>query len=198
MSIKMIKGLLASSVICAFANSAMAADGTINFSGEIIAASCVASAGAGTTVGGTAGQQVIDVALGKVSMDSLGSGSESGIVGGTAINLNLDCGNTGGGLNTVSVNFDPMSGSGVDTHNNKLLKTVGDATGVGIGIYNADNALLNLAGNESFDAPLIKSGEDANTKYTANLNLRAAYVANGDTLGVGTAAGTLPFTLSYK
>ncbi|QJI32786.1 type 1 fimbrial protein [Pseudomonas sp. ADAK18] len=194
----MFKCLLASSVICAFTNSAIAADGTINFSGEIIAASCVASAGAGTTVGGAAGQQIIDVALGKVSLDSLDSGSEAGIVGGTAINLNLDCGNTAAGLSTVSVNFDPMSGSGVDTHNNKLLKTVGGATGVGIGIYNADNTLLNLAGNESFDAPLIKSGEDASAKYTANLNLRAAYVANGEKLDVGTANGTLPFTLSYK
>jgi len=197
-AVQMFKSLLAASVICAFANSATAADGTINFNGEIIAASCVASAGAGTTVGGTPGQQIIDVSLGKVSMDSLGNGSETGIVGGTAINLSLDCGNTAAGLSTVSVSFDPMSGSGVDTHNNKLLKTVGDATGVGIGIYNADNTLLNLAGNESFDAALVKSGEDASAKYTANLNLRAAYVANGDALGVGTANGTLPFTLSYK
>ncbi|WP_368668942.1 MULTISPECIES: fimbrial protein [unclassified Pseudomonas] len=195
MSIKMIKQLLATSVICAFATSAMAADGTISFTGEITSASCVISAGGGTTVGGSAGKQEIEVKLGKVSMDSLGSGSSAGIVGGTAINLNLDCGNTGTGLNTVSVNFDPMSGSGVDLANNSLLKTVGSAKGVGIGLYDVDSNLLNLSANQSFDGNLVKGADD---KYSAILNLRAAYVANGEALEAGPADGTLPFTLTYK
>lgn len=190
MSIKMIKQLLATSVICAFATSAMAADGTINFTGEITSASCVVSPGAGTV----GEKQVIDVNLGKVSMDSLGSGGSTGIVAGTSINLNLDCGNTGDGLSTVSINFDPLSGTGIDPSNSSLLKTQGTAKGVGIGLYNTDNTLLNLSGNQSFDSALVHEGD----KYTAKLNLRAAYVANGETVVAGPATGTLPFTLTYK
>lgn len=195
---KSIKLLMLTSTLCAMANTAMAADGTINFTGEITAASCVASAGSGTSVGGSAGQQVVNVNLGKVSMDSLGGSAGSGIAAGSSINLSLDCGNTAAGLTTVKFGFDPMSGSGVDPKNNSLLKTTGNAKGVGIGMYDANNALINLAANEAFSSALVKSGDGADTKYTANLNMRAAYVANGDTLTPGTANGTLPFTLTYE
>lgn len=191
---KAIKTLMLASAILALTNQAMAADGTINFTGEIVAASCVASAGAGTSVGGIAGQQTVDVNLGKVSMDSLGGTAGQGIVGGKAINLNLDCGNTAAGLNSVKLNFDPLAGSGIDTKNNSLLKTVGEATGVGIGIYNADNQLISLAANEIITSALIEDGDN----YSANLNMRAAYVANGDKIMPGSANGTLPFTLSYE
>lgn len=202
MSMKIIRGLLASSVMFACATPVLASDGTISFTGAITAASCKITAGAGTAVAGEAGKQIINVDLGTVSMSSLGDGSVgSGIAAGTAINLNLDCGETAAGLNTVSVLFDPMSGSGVDTFNNKLLKTVGGAVGVGIGIYNADanNTLINLSGNEKFEGDLIATGAEGAKTYTANLNLRAAYVTNGETpLVAGEANGTLPFTLSYK
>lgn len=195
---KAFKLLLLTSALSALANTAMAADGTINFTGEITAASCVASSGAGTSVGGSAGQQVVDVNLGKVSMDSLSSGEGLNIAAGNSINLNLDCGNTAAGLTTVKFGFDPMSGSGVDLKNNSLLKTTGTATGVGIGMYDADNKLINLSGNEAYSAALIKSGDGDDTKYSAALNMRASYVANGDTLTPGTANGTLPFTLTYE
>lgn len=194
---KPFRFVLASTIVGLFATSAMAADGTINFTGEITAASCSATAGAGTGVTGAKGKQVIDVKMGKVSMDSL-SGTPAGIVAGTAININLDCGNTATGLTTVKVQFDPNSGSGVDLKNNNLLKTTGVATGVGIGIYDSNNNLINLAGNGSFDAPLVKTGTSDPFKYTANLNMRAAYVANGDAMLPGTANGELPFTLTYE
>lgn len=193
-----LRHILAATITALVATSALAADGTINFTGEITAASCKASSGAGTSVGGQAGAQVIEVPMGKVSIDSLKSTS-SGIVAGTAININLDCGNTAAGLTTVKVKFDPNSGSGVDLANNNLLKTTGAAKGVGIGIYDSSNQLINLGGNGSFDAPLIQTGEDPAFKYTANLNMRAAYVANGEKAIVpGPANGTLPFTLTYQ
>lgn len=195
---KAFKFLMVTSAMCALANNALAADGTINFTGEIIAASCVASAGAGTSVGGGVGSQTVDVTLGKVSMDAINGSAGGGISAGKSINLKLDCGNTAAGLTTVKLGFDPMAGSGIDLNNNSLLKTVGTAKGVGIGMYDADNKLINLSGNEEYSAELVKSGEDEATKYTADLNLRAAYVANGDTLTAGTANGTLPFTLTYE
>ncbi|SDY57794.1 fimbrial protein [Pseudomonas sp. NFIX28] len=195
---KAIKFLMFASAACVLSSNAMAADGTINFTGEITAASCVASAGAGSSVGGTKGQQIVDVNLGKVSMDALAGSSESGLAAGTSINLNLDCGNTAAGLTTVKFGFDPMSGSGVDPKNNSLLKITGTATGVGIGMYDENSKLINLSANEAYSAPLTVAGEGAEAKYSAALNMRASYVANGDVLMPGTANGTLPFTLTYE
>lgn len=197
-----LKSILAVAVSGFLANSAMAADGTINFTGEIIAASCSATAGSGTTVGGSKGSQTVDVKLGKVSIDSLSGTAGGGIVAGVPINLDLDCGGTAEGLTTVKVQFDPASGSGYDLKKNTLLKTTGTATGVGIGIYDANNKLLNLAANEVIKGTLDKQtitveGKET-AKYTAKLNMRGAYVANGDTIAAGTANGTLPFTLMYE
>ncbi|KVE06913.1 fimbrial protein [Burkholderia anthina] len=180
------------------AGSAMAADGTINFTGEIVAASCGITGGNGTSVTGGKGQQSIDVKLGKVSVDSLGGAAGGGIAAGTAVNLNLDCGATAKGLSTVKVRFDPASGSGVDGKNNKLLQTTGTAKGVGIGIYDAAGTLLNMNANETFDAPLVNGGTAEAPVYTANLAMRAGYVKNGDEVVAGTANGTLPFTLTYE
>ncbi|MFP3682079.1 type 1 fimbrial protein, partial [Pseudomonas sp. SIMBA_041] len=53
------------------AGSAMAADGTINFTGNITAASCSITGGAGTNVTGEKGNQDIAVNLGTVSADSI-------------------------------------------------------------------------------------------------------------------------------
>lgn len=193
------KGLLVAALASALANTAMAADGTINFTGDIVAASCNITGGAGTNVGGSKGNHTIDVNLGKVSIDALGGTAGSGIAGGTNINLELDCGNTGTGLTTVAVKFDPRSGSGIDGNNVSLLKTSGTATGVGIGIYDTSGKLLNLSANETFDAPLVKGGTDPDFTYTAKLDLRAGYVKSGAAAPTaGTANGTLPFTLTYK
>ncbi|WP_063551078.1 fimbrial protein [Burkholderia territorii] len=179
-------------------NAAHAADGTINFTGEIVAASCAITGGNGATVTGSKGNQTIDVKLGKVSADALAGTAGSGIAAGTAINLNLDCGSTGKGLTTVKVRFDPAGGSGVDGTNNKLLKTTGSATGVGIGIYDTAGTLLNIGANETFDSALVKGGKEEAPTYTASLAMRAGYVKNGGTVAAGTANGTLPFTLTYE
>lgn len=197
-----LKGLLAVAMTGAFVNSAMAADGTINFTGEIVASSCTATGGAGTNVSGSKGGQIVDVKLGKVSIDSLSGTAGGGLVAGSTIRLDLDCGGTAEGLTTVKLQFDPNAGSGVDLKNNSLLKTTGTATGVGIGIYDMNNKLLNLSVNETINAPLDKvvtgEGETAKSNYSSKLNLRAAYVASGDTIKAGTANGTLPFTLTYE
>ncbi|MDR6497071.1 type 1 fimbria pilin [Burkholderia ambifaria] len=183
---------------CAAMNAAQAADGTINFTGEIVAASCGITGGSGTSVTGSKGDQSIDVKLGKVSVDALGGAAGGGIAAGTAINLNLDCGATGKGLNTVKVRFDPASGSGLDANNNKLLKTTGTAKGVAIGLFNTAGTLLNLNANETIDAPLVQGGTEEAPTYTANLALNAGYVKAGTDVVAGTANGTLPFTLTYE
>ncbi|WP_171435563.1 fimbrial protein, partial [Pseudomonas aeruginosa] len=142
----------------------------------------------------------------KISIDSLGGTAGGSIAGGTSLNLNLDCGKTGTGLTTVKLKFDPVSGTGIDSHNESLLKLGKDstATGVGIGIYGSDGKLLNLSANETINAPLNsnieKDGEGNDiTVYSANLNLRAAYVKSGAAAATaGIANGSLPFTLEYN
>lgn len=204
MSISM-KSILAAAVASLVVGNAMAADGTINFKGEITAAACSITGGAGTTVGGAAGNQTIDVNLGKISIDSLSGTAGGSIAGGTSLNLSLDCGKTGTGLTTVKLKFDPMSGTGIDSHNESLLKLGKDstATGVGIGIYGSDGKLLNLSANETIDAPLNsrveKDGEGQDiTLYSANLNLRAAYVKSGAAAATaGVANGSCP-SLEYN
>lgn len=192
---KFVRKSLLAAVVGLTAHSAMAADGAVNFTGEIVAASCGITGGAGTTVGGSAKDQVINVNLGKVSTNSLGGTAGSGIVAGQAINLNLDCDKAAAGLAAVTMQLDAAAGSGIDAKNGNLLKTTGTATGVGIGIYNTSNKLLNLSSNDHIRGTL--SG-DATAGYKTRLVMRAAYVANGDVIKAGTANGTLPFTLSYE
>ncbi|MGY4819426.1 fimbrial protein [Pseudomonas chlororaphis subsp. piscium] len=192
---KLLKSIVSMAIAGAVSTSALAADGTINFTGEIIAASCKIESGSGTSVGvGNA----IDLNLGKVSSDSLGGTAGGGIVGGKSINLNLDCGGTAAGLNSVKLQFDPSSGSGIDSKKSALLKVTGGAEGVGIGLYDSNSKLVDLGANETIDGALVATGEGAETKYTAKLNLRAGYVANGDAVKAGAANGTLPFTLTYE
>ncbi len=198
-----IKKMLVIAATTLVAGSAMAADGSINFTGSITAASCNVSGGSGTNVTGNKGNQIIDVGLGKVAIDSLGGGAGGNVVGGTAINLSLNCGASATDLKTVSLRFDPVGGSGVDAFNNHLLATTGPdgdkAKGVGIGVYNNEGKLINLSGNEMITGKLEKGGTDDVPVYTANLAMRAAYVTNGDKeIKAGQANGTLPFTLNYE
>lgn len=186
---KKLKTIMAACAVCASTSTAMAADGTINFTGEIVAASCTVTGGAGTEVNGTS----IDVGLGKVSISSLTTAGAGVAVGGTLINLSLDC--AAAGVTKVKFNFDPMSGSGIDASNNSLLKTDGVARGVGIGLYDESNQLINLSANQAYVAELTDAGAG---NFTAELRMRASYVANGATLVVGSANGTLPFSMTYE
>jgi type 1 fimbria pilin len=195
---KNILAIAAAAVSVAAAGSAMAADGTITFTGAITTASCSLTGGAGASVSPGTGGQDIAVNLGTVSADSIGNAAGGGVVAGTNINLNLDCGKTGTGLNMVKMKFDPAAGSGLDAKNNQLLKVTGDAEGVAIGLYDANNERLNLAASDTFNAPLVKGGTEEAPIYTAALNLRAGYVANGAPIKAGKAIGTLPFTLTYE
>ncbi|AZC40065.1 fimbrial protein [Pseudomonas chlororaphis] len=194
---KLLKSIVSMAIAGAVSTSALAADGTINFTGDIIAASCKIAPGAGTSGSSSA----IDVSLGKVSSESLGNTVGGSIVGGKSINLNLDCGGTAEGLKSVKLQFDPSSGSGIDSGNVSLLKIAGGtgaAEGVGIGLYNSSNKLVNLGANETIDGDLVPTTAEGKTTYTAKLNMRAGYVANGAEIKAGKANGTLPFTLSYE
>ncbi|AZF20922.1 fimbrial protein [Pseudomonas sp. R3-52-08] len=168
--------------------------GKIEFSGELIAASCTVEPGAGSS----GGNGNINVDLGKVSLSDVGEPGV-GVAAATHINLDIDCSSGVGGLSTVKVKFDPLSGSGIDGADGRLLKLQSGekaAKGVAIAILNDNNQVLNLSANETIDAALqVDEG-----KATASLSMRAAYALNGasDDVKAGIGNATLPFTLTYE
>ncbi|MFJ2336163.1 fimbrial protein [Pseudomonas protegens] len=190
-----MRAILAITASGLVASSAMAADGTINFTGEINNVSCSVTAGGGGTGAGTT--QIINVPLGKVSINSISNPVENSIASTVRININLDCGSTGAGLDSVDMKFDPVAGSGIDPSRSDLLKTRGTAKGVGIAIYNENNAIINMAANEIITGNLTETSAGSGS-YKSNISLRAGFLANGDKVVAGDATGTLPFSLTYR
>lgn len=184
--------LLAATLLSALVigSAAHANTGTISFTGTLTSATCTVDPGAGS--GGTTNN--IEVDLGTVSFRDLSEGTGTDFGAATRINLDINC-SSASGLSTVKMNFNPSSGTGVDTLDPRLLKTTGGSTGVGIGIINEANQVLALNAAETIDAPLTESAGSA----TAQMTMRAAYILNGDTtLTAGAANGSMPFTLSYE
>lgn len=189
----MKKLVLVSSIIAAatFAQLSQAKTGDINFTGELIAASCSVSGG-----GAGGGPNSINVPMGKVSIDDLGDGSAGDFGAETAVNLDIDCASGAGGLTSVIMNFAPRSGSGLDADDTRLLQlTSGGAAGVGIALINDTNTIIDLGSAETVKAALTAGSNPG--EATAKLNLRAAYIKT-TTPTAGVANATMPFTLSYE
>ncbi|MCL6713865.1 fimbrial protein [Pseudomonas sp. R2.Fl] len=205
----MSKSLLGLSVLilAGASGSAMAADGAIKFTGEIIASSCTMQAGSGGTP--EAAGKTLAIDLGKVGADSLSEGGGQGNIGAAKnIDIKLDCQGLTNGLKNVHLSFKPNDGTGTGMVPNSRLLAVtagaGSATGVGIGVFDKDNVLLDL--NDSLTkitgqlGPITNIGTEEAPRYQANANLalRAAYVKIGaDPVVPGKADGYLPFQLSY-
>lgn len=206
----MSKSLLGLSVLilAGASGSAMAADGAIRFTGEIIASSCTMEPGNGGTP--EASKKVLAIDLGKVGADSLSEGGGQGNIGAAKnIDIKLNCNGTPNGLTSVRLSFKPTEGSGAETgsglaaNNTYLLGVTGGAQGVGIGVFDSNNKLLNLGDaltqiRGDLDVQNTNTPEDPKYVGTANLALRAAYVKDGAGPVVpGVANGYLPFQLSY-
>lgn len=206
----MSKSLLGLSVLilAGASGSAMAADGAIKFTGEIIASSCTMGAGNGGTP--DASGKVLAIDLGKVGAGSLSEGGTPGNIGAAKnIDIKLNCDGTPNGLTNVHLSFKPTEGSGAEAgsglaaNNKKLLAVTGGASGVGIGVFDSANNLLALNDpltkiTGDLDVKNTNTPEDPKYVGTANLALRAAYVKDGAGPVVpGVANGYLPFQLSY-
>jgi type 1 fimbria pilin len=94
----------------------------------------------------------------------------------------------------VSMRFIARQGSGLDNLDQRLLRTTGAADGVGIGLINAADQLMDLSGNETINAALEGTGD----AKTAELNFGAVYVLNSATTNPGNADGFLPFVMDYQ
>ncbi|MFK3969689.1 fimbrial protein [Pseudomonas sp. NPDC087358] len=175
------------------AGAATAANnGRLVFNGTLTNITCDIGAGAGASPGANPGE--INVDMGNVSFSDIGTFAQSKLETASPIQLLVTC--TGGAAqyNTVSMRFIARQGSGLDNLDQQLLRTTGAADGVGIGLLNASNVLMDLSGSETIDTPLIKDAADG---ATAEINFGAVYVLNGAATNPGNADGFLPFVMDY-
>lgn len=169
-----------------------ASSGIISFAGSITNSTCTVNASAAGTAA------TIIVPMGIVSINELGTGSGTNFGSSKPITLTINCPNITG-LSSVSAQFTPnSSGTGTNNVDSRLLRTTGTAIGVGIGIIDSNNSLINLNELASSSPKALTAG--AGTTGSATINLRAAYIravsGSGDPTP-GTANGTLPFTLTF-
>jgi major type 1 subunit fimbrin (pilin) len=158
-----------------FAGVVSAADGTVNFTGNIMGAAC--------TVSPTSATQT--VALGTVSSSSLPS------VGSTAAPTKFDIvlDSCPAAATKATIKFDGPS----DSKNSSLLALTtgaGVATGVGIGLYESDSSTQIPVGSVSASKNLSSTAATTFTYY-------AKYMATG-TVVAGSANAVSNFTVNYN
>lgn len=181
-------------MVLGVAGTATAANnGKLIFNGTLTNISCDVGAGVGSSPGSNPGE--INVDLGNVSFSDIGAFAESKLETATPIQLLVTCSAGADQYNQVKMRFNASNGSGQDQNDLKLLRTTGSAQGVGIGLLNASNTLMDLGGTETIDKPLVQDGTGG---ATAELNFGAVYVLNGSTTRPGNADGFMPFVLEYE
>ncbi|MEM6160132.1 fimbrial protein [Erwinia sp. P6884] len=160
----------------------MAADGTINFKGNIIDSACTVD------VNGT-GLATADVDMGNVHKSAFtGVGSTAGgDASATKFNILLkNCPDT---VSTAKVKFDGVAYAGDNTAL-ALSEETGVATGVGIQLSDK-NGILPLF-TESAAYTLVSGEENVNT-----LDFYARYIQKAATVTPGPANSVATFTVNY-
>jgi major type 1 subunit fimbrin (pilin) len=182
----MKKTLLATALLATTAlslSSALAADGTVNFTGSISATACKVDMGGSTTLA---------VPMGKISTTSFsGAGTTSAA---SKFSLQLKTCPT---ATTATVKFDGIAAGGDD----KILALTGGAgaaTGVGIQLSDKSGAILPLATNSTSYTLALGDATDTTKDVTNNLDFTARYIATAATVGAGTANSTASFTINYN
>lgn len=174
----------------AFSGLATAANGVINFQGELTNTTCTAVPGPGS---GSGSNFLID--FGKVSIADLSDGTGTSHGGAKYVNVQIDC-TSAASVTTVKAGFDPAAGSGIDLNDGRLLAVNGLSRGAGIAMIDEAGAVINLSANETIDWPLTVDPTTGDA--TALMQMRAAYVLNGVTPVPGTNTAQLPFTLTFE
>lgn len=156
-------------------STAQAADGTLQFKGEIIDAAC--------TVSPVSANQTIT--LGTVSDKAFAAAGDTA----AATAFQIDMASCPASVNSATVKFDGTPYQG-DNSALELTPVSGVATGVGIQIRNADNSVLPLF-TESQSVTLSSAG-------TNSLKFSAAYIAKAATVTAGPADATATFSVIYN
>jgi len=183
LSLAVCLGLLVTSA------SALAADGTINFTGDINGNTC-------TINGGAEGSNTQSVALGSVPVSALQK--QGDLAGMQPFSIQLtNCDSTG---TSVAARFESLTLGSPDGH--LMLTgngTQGVAKNVMIALYDSKNNLQPVNGTvptESYTT-FTSTGEGEAAVKSATLNYIAAYYATGKS-EAGTANSTVSYTLSYQ
>jgi major type 1 subunit fimbrin (pilin) len=157
-----------------FVASSHAADGTINFTGNITDDTCDISTASKTQT----------VALGTIGSNSFSApGTTSAATGFSVVLSNCPAAHS-----NVSVKFDGTPEGG-NPSVLALTDTPTKATGVGIQLRDADGSVLPLFADSKPVA--INAGN-------ATLNFSAAYVSTASTVTAGDANSTANFTVAYN
>jgi type 1 fimbria pilin len=173
------------------ASTANAANnGKLIFTGTLTDMTCDVTAGSGTSPGNGTD---INVDLGNVSFSDIGNFAAAKLETASPIQLLVACTGGTGQYSQVDMRFVARQGSGLDNLDQRLLRTTGAADGVGIGLINTADQLMELNGDEKISAELV---EDAGV-LRAELNFGAVYVLNGAATNPGQADGFLPFVMEY-
>jgi major type 1 subunit fimbrin (pilin) len=174
----MKKSLIAVALLtgCAFAGMANAADGTINFIGNITDAAC-------TVTANTANQTVTLGTVKSTALPAVGATAAP-----TRFNIVLTaCPVT---VTSATIKFDGPANP-VNSSLLALTNTVGVATGVGIGLYEQDAVTQIPVGGASKSQAL-------STTADTTFNFIAKYVATNATVAAGSANAVSDFTVTYN
>ncbi|AZC22616.1 fimbrial protein [Pseudomonas sessilinigenes] len=174
----LITKLSATAVIALLSQTAFAADGTINFFGEIVDAPCSISPNS----------QVMTVPLGKVSRTTLDGGAGKKA---TPARFNIELLNCGASAKGATLTF---NGTTDTTVTDNLRVGVGETAGgaaTGVAIELGDSAGTKIpVGSESTQYTLVQGDNP--------LKFQAVYVSTAEKVTVGTGNATAQFTVNYK
>ena len=179
--------------ITAITPFAQATTGTINFTGQLTAATCEIKSGGGSPI--------INIPLGSISVGDVKEVGATSLSATGTTTIDVECKGTTG-FNTVAMKFDPAAGSGFASGNLDLLAlspaaTGSGATNVGLGLLDENNSLIKLGSGGTLDTALAPVGTAGDA--TAKILVRAAYFKTTATTPTpGEANGTVAFTMSYK
>lgn len=176
MNKNMIAAAIAASAVLSLAN-ANAADGTINFTGEIIDQACTVDIGSNNTMSVDLGR------IARTSFRNTGDVSDS-----TLFTIKLI--NCPASVTSAKVKFDGEN----DQNNTDLLaitQGASSASGVAIKLMTADKTLLGLNQVNSYSYPLVSTADN-------NLDFYAAYQSTQAAVTAGLANSVANFTVNYN
>ncbi|CAI1072035.1 fimbrial protein [Serratia quinivorans] len=178
----MNKKLIAFALIASSISAVQAADGTINFTGNVLDTACtVDTASASQTV-----------ALGNVNKSAFSAaGSTSG-----ATRFTITLSGCPTSYNNATVKFDGTANS---TNSNLLaLNSDATATGLGVALYEADGSTLIPLTSATKNITLVTNGSDTDATKGATATYVAKYMSTAAAVGAGTANAATNFTVSYN
>lgn len=174
---KLLTTASAALLLAGIAAQAQAADGTINFTGNITDSSCTPSVSGGTSTG--------TVTLPTVSTKSLATANAT--AGATQFSIALT--GCSGTATKAATWFE--AGSTVDAASGRLTNKTGSgfATNVQVALHNADDTPIVIGRSASTAVDIVNQG--------ATMNLNARYYATA-AAGAGKVETSVNYTIQYQ